>query len=97
MGMDMLIPQRPMEIIGYRGTCYSERYLPSSAAGKVLQPEDRQILDRIRRLEEGKMDWNEIGAVWNGCSKKEINVTQSDTDFAQKAALFEESTNKVEA
>ena len=96
MGMDMVDSAKGQWRLLDTGGRATAKILPSSAAGKVLQPEERQILDRIRRLEEDKIGLErDRGRLERMLEEEQTQRTQSDETLAQKAALLEESTNKV--
>ena len=96
MGMDSVDSAKSQWRLLDTGGRATAKILPSSTVGKVLQPEDRQILDRIRRLEEDKIGLErDRGRLERILEEEQTQRTQSDETLAQKAALLEEATNTV--
>ena len=55
MGMESIATAKSQWKLLDTGGLPMSKILPTSRSGRILQPEDRQILDRINRLEEDKI------------------------------------------
>ncbi|MBA45361.1 MAG: hypothetical protein CMB31_02080 [Euryarchaeota archaeon] len=72
------------------------KILPNSRGGRVLQPEDRQILDKLNRLEEDKIGLErERGRLERLLEEEQLQKNQAENTASAKSALLDEANERA--
>ena len=72
------------------------KILPNSRGGRVLQPEDRQVLDRLNRLEEDKIGLErERGRLERLLEEEQLQKTEAENTATAKSALLDEANERT--
>ena len=95
MGMEAIDSARMQWKLLDTGGMPMAKILPNSRSGKVLQPEDRQVLDRLNRLEEDKIGLErERGRLERLLEEEQIQKTAAEDTVSAKSALLDEANTR---
>ena len=96
MGMEAIDSARMQWKLLDTGGMPMAKILPNSRSGKVLQPEDRQVLDRLNRLEEDKIGLErERGRLERLLEEEQIQKAGAEDTASAKSALLDDANERA--
>ncbi len=96
MGMESIAAAKSQWKLLDTGGLPMAKILPTSRGGRVLQPEDRQILDRINRLEEDKIGLErERGRLERLLEEEQLQKNDAENTATAKSALLDDANERA--
>ena len=96
MGMESIETAKSQWKLLDTGGLPMSKILPTSRGGRVLQPEDRQILDRINRLEEDKIGLErERGRLERLLEEEQLQKNEAENTATAKSALLDDANERA--
>ncbi|MFL2976088.1 MAG: hypothetical protein ACJZ49_00880 [Candidatus Thalassarchaeaceae archaeon] len=96
MGMESIETAKSQWKLLDTGGLPMSKILPTSRGGRVLQPEDRQILDRINRLEEDKIGLErERGRLERLLEEEQLQKNKAENTATAKSALLDDANERA--